>query len=84
MNTCPKCGTDVTDKAVCPSCGTIVQAGNTGAQLLAQPAIISGIQIPFLSLVGFMIKFSIAAIPAAIIISVLYAFISFVIFGIVI
>jgi len=35
--------------------------------------VITGIRIPFWSLVGFLIKFAIASVPAAIVIGVLWA-----------
>ncbi|TAK49894.1 MAG: hypothetical protein EPO23_01340 [Xanthobacteraceae bacterium] len=42
---------------------------------------ISDIQIPFWHLVAFFVKASIAAIPAAIIVAILYAAIAILVFG---
>jgi hypothetical protein len=48
-----------------------------------QKVVITEIDIPFTNLVSFLIKLAIAAIPAGIIVAIIWLFVSAVIFGII-
>ena len=83
LEKCGKCGNDIADSAsFCPHCGFPsgdASAPPRGVSPTVAPlaatstaATIVDIHIPFVSMVVLMVKLSIAAIPAAIIISMLY------------
>ncbi len=86
MWTCPECGTQISDGARCPRCKTgdprFYENTPDRAQPKALPppqppqsTIITDIRIPFGRWVGIMVKMSLAAVPAAIIVAVIWAFI---------
>lgn len=69
LKDCSECGSKTSDSAyLCPNCGHPQQAAAT-----ARTAIVD-LDLPFTSMVGFMVKWVIASIPAMFILLVLGAF----------
>lgn len=69
---CPRCQTEVFNKPQCDKCGL-----GKGQTFRAEPkpdagqrVVVTDFDMPFGSMVGFMIKWSIAAIPALFILAV--------------
>jgi hypothetical protein len=74
---CPRCNQPVSRGAKCPGCGAQEPAAQpAGPQATAVPVAggvkIVDFDIPFGSLVVFLIKFAFAAIPAAIVVAILW------------
>ncbi len=79
--TCPICGGAVSAGAACPKCGVedpklslnneeIVESSPRTHKV--NETVITGIRIPFSHLLVLLIKLSIAAVPAAIIVAILW------------
>ena len=89
MLRCSHCGTDtLRGPATCPKCGTplrdaqVIQVDKpTSTKRLPEPVSVVDIRMPFWSMVEFMIKWAVAAIPAILILTVLGAVIIGVIVG---
>jgi len=82
---CGKCGVEVPRQAAgqpCPRCGTLLQqAADLPAPSLPvaaplQRVVVTAIDLPFGELVGFFIKCGLAAVPAAIVVAVVWFFVS--------
>ena len=72
---CPKCKHEnENDSVVCRNCGAILPvegSKKTGASIRVS---VVDIDMPFLSMVNFLVKLTIAAIPAAIVVTILVVF----------
>ena len=87
---CPHCGKKIqNDATFCEYCGRdVLQEGeNIQAREITMKAdrpdgvvVIKGIDMPFGSIVGLMVKWSLASIPAAIILFIIYG-VLFAVFG---
>lgn len=80
---CPACNIPVTWGNRCAKCGS---AGPGIAAIAKESAsangvVITGLDIPFGTLVGFMVKLALAAIPAAIIFALIYSLIAALVTG---
>lgn len=64
--TCPSCGIVVSKGASCPKCGAADSSTPMPTTLPPNTVTITDIKIPFTSLVWFMAKVTLAAIPALI------------------
>lgn len=81
MKPCPKCGAENHDQAVeCKSClrpfGGYVAGRVAAPPPPAAPVRIMDIDMPFGSMVGFMVKWAIASIPAIFILVVIGLFLA--------
>lgn len=80
MKTCPKCGLPNQDNAI--SCDCLYEFGSACTDLkpgvlessATTHVIVTDIQMPFGSMVAFMVKWAIASIPAAIILVIVGSF----------
>jgi uncharacterized membrane protein YvbJ len=71
---CPKCGHDnENDMVTCRNCSAILPVAGKVKLELPQVKIID-INMPFLSMVNFLAKLVLAAIPAAIIVAIIMVF----------
>lgn len=70
---CPHCNIPVSWGAKCPKCGQEETAAMNWARASANMVTIVDINIPWFRLTGFLIKLALAAVPAAIIVGILYA-----------
>jgi uncharacterized membrane protein YvbJ len=61
---CPECGSSNADARSCSSCGAKFSEAPKAVH-------ITGIHVPFWSVVGFMVKWSIASIPALFILAII-------------
>ncbi len=69
---CQACGNKVSKHAVnCPACGHPQYTPSSQPQTKAQKVSVTDVDMPFGSMVLFMIKWTIAAIPAAIVIIII-------------
>lgn len=83
MKRCPKCGTAHNDSVVLCDCGYDLSRtqsfevsggiASSGNRKTGQYLTIQDIDIPFVRLVVIMVKFSLASVPAAIIIAIIWA-----------
>lgn len=72
---CQACGNKVSKHAVnCPACGHPQYTPSSQAQTKAQKVSVTDVDMPFGSMVLFIIKWTLAAIPAAIIILIIGTF----------
>lgn len=72
---CQICGVPVSDGATCPKCGTSDPSPTPPPVKKATPSnhvVITGINIPFVSLVSLMVKLALASIPAGLILIIIY------------
>lgn len=78
---CPQCGAKITDGAKCPKCKIGDPKFYSGKQLKAVPSqrstnqgnVITDIRIPFGRWVAIMVTVSFAAVPAAIIVAIIWS-----------